>query len=432
MKDKRIAILFLTIFIDLLGFGIIIPILPNLAKEFASESNLSIQPDIAVGLVAAVFSVIQFLFAPIFGSISDRLGRRPIILGSILVNAIGYVMFGFASSFALLIISRIVSGFGSANISAAQAYIADITSPEERAKKMGIIGAAFGLGFVFGPPIGGWLYDWGINSVALEPILNSGNAADMKRQLAEGMALKRSVGLEYVGIFSAILCLINLVLAWKYLPESIQEKSGVKRKPSETFKGMITVWSVEIVGELLLINFIYIAAFSMMQINASVLWKEHYGLSPKAIGNIFGIIGIFSAVVQGGLIGVFQKKFGLKRMLLWGAPLCAIGLSIIPLPSKEWFYPVQILAIFFLAMGNGFLMPSINSLVSMHSPAGSQGKMMGILQSMGSLARAVGPLFSGVLYAQYFALPYLMGGFLMLIVFILALMLNAKLAKNTP
>ena len=144
MKDKRIAILFLTIFIDLLGFGIIIPILPNLAKEFASESHLSIQPDIAVGLVAAVFSVIQFLFAPIFGSISDRLGRRPIILGSILVNAVGYVMFGFASSFTLLIISRIVSGFGSANISAAQAYIADITSPEDRAKKMGIIGAAFG------------------------------------------------------------------------------------------------------------------------------------------------------------------------------------------------------------------------------------------------------------------------------------------------
>ncbi len=432
MKDKRIAILFLTIFIDLLGFGIIIPILPNLAKEFAAESQFGIQPDIAVGLVAAVFSVIQFLFAPIFGSISDRLGRRPIILGSILVNAIGYLMFGFASSFALLIISRIVSGFGSANISAAQAYIADITSPEERAKKMGIIGAAFGLGFVFGPPIGGWLYDWGMNSIHLEPIVEGLNPMDLKRQIAEGMAIKRGMGLEYVGVFSAMLCVINLILAWRYLPESIQEKSGVKRKPSETFKGMVTVWSVEIVGELLLINFIYIAAFSMMQINASVLWKEHYGLSPKAIGNIFGIIGIFSAIVQGGLIGVFQKKLGLKRMLIWGAPIIAVGLSIIPLPTREWFYPVQIMAILFLALGNGFLMPSINSLVSMHSPAGSQGKMMGILQSMGSLARAVGPLFSGILYAQYFALPYLAGGFLMLVVFVLALMLNSKLEKNTP
>ena len=403
MKDKRIAILFLTIFIDLLGFGIIIPILPNLAKTMAAASPIGINPDIAVGLVAAVFSIIQFLFAPLFGALSDRVGRRPIILGSILVNALGYVLFGFAGSFLVLLLARVVSGFGSANISAAQAYIADITDAKDRAKKMGIIGAAFGLGFVFGPPLGGWLF-------------SAGNHTEYG-------------GMIFVGLFTAALCLINFILAFVLLPESNTSMGGVKRKPKDTFKGMVQAWSIEIVGELLLINFIYISAFSMMQINAAVLWKEHYYLSPKAIGNIFGVIGVFSAIVQGGLIGFFQKKIGLNRMLLWGCPIAGLGLTIIPMPTLEWFYPVQIFAIFLLAIGNGLLMPSINSMVSLHSPADAQGKMLGILQSMGSLARTVGPLASGFLYASYFRLPYIAGGALMLVTFLLALILVRKLKR---
>ncbi len=403
MKDKRIAILFLTIFIDLLGFGIIIPILPNLAKTMAAASPIGINPDIAVGLVAAVFSIIQFLFAPLFGALSDRVGRRPIILGSILVNALGYVLFGFAGSFLVLLLARVVSGFGSANISAAQAYIADITDAKDRAKKMGIIGAAFGLGFVFGPPLGGWLF-------------SAGNHTEYG-------------GMIFVGLFTAALCLINFILAFVLLPESNTSMGGVKRKPKDTFKGMVQAWSIEIVGELLLINFIYISAFSMMQINAAVLWKEHYYLSPKAIGNIFGVIGVFSAIVQGGLIGFFQKKIGLNRMLLWGCPIAGLGLTIIPMPTLEWFYPVQIFAIFLLAIGNGLLMPSINSMVSLHSPADAQGKMLGILQSMGSLARTVGPLASGFLYASYFRLPYIAGGTLMMVTFLLALILVRKLKR---
>lgn len=404
MRDKRIAILFLTIFIDLLGFGIVIPILPNLAKTMASASAFGLNPDVAVGLVAAVFSIIQFLFAPLFGALSDRIGRRPIILGSILVNALGYMIFGFAGSFVTLLLARIICGFGSANISAAQAYIADISDAKDRAKKMGIIGAAFGLGFVFGPPLGGWLYSVGAHSTY--------------------------GGMMYVGLFTALLCGLNFILAFVLLPESNTQMGGVRRKPIDTFKGMAQAWNLEVIGELLLINFIYITAFSMMQINAAVLWKEHYFLSPKAIGNIFGIIGIFSAIVQGGLIGFFQKKIGLNRMLLWGCPFAGLGLMLIPLPSLEWFYPVQVVAIFFLAIGNGLLMPSVNSLVSLYAPADAQGKMLGILQSMGSLARSIGPLASGFLYAHYYRLPYFAGGFLMLITFGLAAVLLRKL-KNT-
>jgi MFS family permease len=183
------------------------------------------------------------------------------------------------------------------------------------------------------------------------------------------------------------------------------------------------------VGELLLIGFVYVAAFSMMQINASILWKEKYHLNPAEIGNIFGIIGIFSAIVQGGLIGLFQNKIGLKKMLIWGCPIAAIGLTLIPLPSVEWFYPVQIVAILFLALGNGFLMPSINSLVSINTPPESQGKMLGIFQSISSLARVIGPVLSGFLYAITPGLPYYVGGLFMMMAFILALVLSNKLTE---
>lgn len=400
MKDKRIAILFLTIFIDLLGFGIVIPILPNLAKTMAITSNMSFNPDYAVGIIAAAFSVIQFLFAPMFGSLSDRIGRRPIILGSILVNAIGYFIFGIAGNFVILLISRIISGFGSANISAAQAYIADITTPADRAKKMGIIGAAFGLGFVFGPPIGGYLFLAG--------------------------------GLYYVGVFTAILCLLNFVLAFLFLPESNTNKSGHKRKASDTFKGMFQVWSIEVIGELFLINFIYIMAFSMMQINGSVLWKEKYGLNEKQVGNIFGMIGVAGAIVQGLLIGLFSKKLGLKKMLLIGCPVVGIGLAIIPLPPTiEWFYVNQTIAIILLSVGNGLLMTSINSLVSINSPAQAQGTMLGTLQSLSSLSRVVGPLIASFLYAQSKELPFYTAGILMFGIFFLAIKLSKKLkAEN--
>ena len=399
MKDKRILTLFLTIFIDLLGFGIIIPILPVVTKKMAIQSGLHLDADVAVGLTMGVFSLMQFLFSPIWGSLSDKIGRRPIILGSILATAVGYVMLGVSNTFIILFLARLVAGIGSANVSAAQAYIADITPPQERAKRMGLIGAAFGLGFVFGPPIGGALFAAG--------------------------------GLMWVGFATAALCVLNFAMAWFTLPESLTEKNIERRSFISSFTGLRHVWKEEVLGELFVINVIYIAAFSMMQVNASVLWHEHYHLTEKEVGYMFGFIGVCSAVVQGGLIGTIQRVVGLQRMLLFGCPIVAVGLSIIPLPSQEWFVMVQICAVIFLAIGNGMLMPAINSLVSANTPAHDQGKTLGLLQSTGSLARSVGPVVSGFLYSMGFMFPYLSAGVLMMFTFLLAIKLTRKLAVNT-
>jgi multidrug resistance protein len=418
MKDKRVLTLFLTILIDLIGFGIVIPVLPTLTKSIAARSDFFLGPDMAVGLVIFCFAIMQFLFSPFWGSYSDRIGRRPIILISIFIAAIGYIMLGFGQSLWVIFAARIVSGIGSANISAAQAYIADITPPHDRAKRMGLIGAAFGIGFVIGPPIGGWLFHLGEQIFTIGPAM-----------LKNGAQVYPDGGLRMLGFFCAALAVINLIMAFFMLPESLTEKKTDKRKFLKSFEGFTTVWRLEVIGELFTINFIYVAAFMMMQIISAILWKERYGIDELHIGYIFGFIGFCSAVIQGGLIGVFQRLVGVKKMLIWGCPLVAVGLALVPLPSKEWFYPIQALSIICLTVGNGFLMPSINALVSINTSSQDQGKTLGLLQSFSSLARAAGPLLSTALYGYFYALPYIVATSLMILAFILALRLSKQI-KN--
>lgn len=420
MKDRRILTLFLTIFIDLVGFGIVIPVLPNLTKDVAMKQGFFLGPDVAVGLVVFFYAFMQFIFSPLWGSLSDRVGRRPIILISIVLSSLGYFMLGFGSSLWLIYAARIVSGIGSANISAAQAYIADITPPHERAKKMGLIGAAFGLGFILGPPLGGWLYHLG------QAMIETGPA-----QLVNGKLIHPEGGLRMLGYFCAALSLLNLVMAWFTLPESLNREIAIKkRRFSEAFTGLASIWRVKVIGELFLVNFIYIAAFMMMQINNSLLWREHYGIDELHMGYLFGVIGLCSAVIQGGMIGLFQKWIGVKRMLMYGCPLVAVGLLIVPLPSREWFYPVQVLSILFLTIGNGLLMPSINALVSINTPPDEQGKTLGLLQSLSSLARAIGPVISTALYAAFYMMPYIAAALLMMIAFYVAVRLSGQIRNE--
>lgn len=419
MKDRRILTLLLTVFIDLIGFGIVIPILPILTKGIATRSGFFLGPDMAIGMVVFCFAIMQFVFSPLLGSVSDRVGRRPIILGSILVSAAGYCLLGFGQTLWILFAARIVSGIGSANISAAQAYIADITPPKDRAKRMGLIGAAFGIGLIIGPPLGGWIFEWGKHSLEIGTGI-----------MEKGKMIFPDGGLRLVGFFTAGLCLVNFVMAFFTLKESLPEKNVNHRKFLSSFKGLVTIWKVPVLSDLFLINLLYVTAFMMMQIISSVLWKEKFGISETSIGNLFGFMGLCSAIIQGGLIGFFQKRLGMMKMLIYGCPMVAVAILIIPFPSREWFYPVQLFSIMLLTLGNGLLMPSINALVSINAPNAEQGKILGALQSLASLARGLGPLLSTFLYGLFVPLPYFVASLIMVVAFMVALKLSTIMKKQ--
>jgi MFS family permease len=248
--------------------------------------------------------------------------------------------------------------------------------------------------------------------------------------LQNGETIYPDGGLRLLGFFCAGLCVLNFILAYFLLPESLSKMNEDHRKFSQSFQGFTSIWRVEIIGELFVINVIYIAAFMMMQINSAIMWKERYGLDEVHTGYIFGFIGLCSAVIQGGLIGKFQKWIGVKKMLVYGCPLVAVGLVLVPLPSQDWFYPVQALSILCLTVGNGFLMPSINSLVSINTSALDQGKTLGLLQSFSSLSRAIGPLISTAIYSIFYMLPYLVAAGLMLIAFWLAIRLSHQIGNE--
>ncbi|MDP3929509.1 MAG: MFS transporter, partial [Bacteroidota bacterium] len=260
MKNRSpIFVLFVTIFIDLLGFGLIIPILPIFALELQASS-------LQIGLIAGLYSLMNFVFAPFWGTLSDKIGRRPVMLISIFITMLAYVFFAFTNSLWFLVISRIFAGIGSANISAAQAYISDITEPKDRAKNMGLIGAAFGLGFIFGPPAGGFLKSLsGSGSVAL------------------------------VGYFAASLCAINWVLAYAYLPESLKEKQHDKPFRFKPIGDLFLELKKPVIRELFSVNFLFITSFAMMQITLAILWIEHYLLNEKQVGFVFMFMGLTSA-----------------------------------------------------------------------------------------------------------------------------------------
>lgn len=390
-NKKAFTIIFLTVFIDLLGFGLVIPILPTYAKELGASN-------IEVGFLAGIFSIMNFFFTPFLGSYSDRVGRRPIILLSISANVIGYLIFGFAGNLTLFMLSRIVNGIGSSNIAAAQAYISDITKPEDRTKYLGMIGAAFGLGFVFGPAAGGFI--------------------------------KSHYGFEWVGFTAAILCGINFLSAYFFLPESIKEKNAASPIRFVPLKDYANALQKPLLREILFLWIIYIMAFTMMQTVSALLWKEHYGMDEKHIGFIFAIIGVSSAIAQGGLVGLISKKLGRNRILLLGCVLMCIGLGMIPLIPQNMFWTGTVLWIALTAIGGGCLTPSLQSLVSLISPPSEQGRMLGLSQSLGSLSRVLGPAISGFAYDLHFSTPYFIGSGLMVVCFLLANIIIKLLNKR--
>ena len=393
MKNKpALSLIFLTVFIDLLGFGILIPILPSFAvKELGVDET-------AVGIAIAIYSLVQFLFNPILGRLSDKHGRKPVIVLCLFINALGYVIFAFTSSYLILLVSRIVAGVGGSSIAVAQAYIADVTTKETRSKGMGLIGSAFGLGFVFGPLIGGFLSKLGYMETGL------GAAA-----------------------FSFIAFIVTMIL----LPESNLDRSEFV----ETKRRMLNIDAIlktfKNPNLAILISLFFILTFSFANIYGTfaLLGFQVYGFTDLQNGYMFGIVGLSSALVQGGLIGPLTKFLGKKKILILGSFLIMVTLAIIPYAGNFLWLAVDSI---FMSFGTGMLQPTLLSLISEVASDTEQGITLGVNQSLSALARMFGPLWGGFAFEFFgYPFPFLTGAAFMFLIVIATIFYIPKKLKLT-
>jgi DHA1 family tetracycline resistance protein-like MFS transporter len=368
-----LVIIFITVFIDLVGFGIIIPMLPFYAEAYGASA-------FEVGLLATSFSLMQFLFAPVWGRLSDRLGRRPIILTGLLGSALSYFAFGLAESLAMLFAARIVAGIAGANIPTAQAFIADTTTAENRAKGMGLIGAAFGLGFILGPAIGGFLSQWGYHMPAF---------------------------------FAAALSLANFIAGWLFLPESLPKEKRGLRRPTGRIDAFKTAMARPALPLVLLVSFLVMTAFSAFESMFALFAGARFGYGATTIGYLFAWVGIVLAIVQGLLVGRVVPKIGEHRLVPAAILLMALALVGHAVAPNV---PALMLAMGLLAVGMGFNSPATLSMVSRLADPSDQGATLGVSQSLASLARIVGPVWAGLAFDGLgITVPFLISAALMLV-----------------
>lgn len=381
-RKPSLLVIFLSVFIDLIGFGIVLPLLPNYAAE-------NFQPGfhgkgLVIGAIIASFSLMQFLFAPAWGRLSDRIGRRPVMLISNLGASGSYALFAIASGMSgmlglvWLFASRIFAGICGANLSVASAYIADISPPEKRSARMGLIGMAFGLGFIFGPAIGAF---------AIE-VFHSKQAP---------------------GWVAAVFCAANFILGWIILGESRQPSSEhVVARPK------LNQWAHTLaqpkLGLLIAIFFLATFCFTCFESTFPLLAKQEFpgtgGNLNYRIGYLFTYAGVIAALVQ-GVIGRLVKTFGEPNLIFSSLIVFAIGLAGLPFAKSLWEILV-VLAL--LAIGSGLNRPPVFGMISLNSSSHEQGANLGVAQSFGALARILGPIFAGGLFFVHEALPYLICG----------------------
>lgn len=386
-KSKTpLLLIFMTVFIDLMGFGLVIPILPTYAQQLHAS-------DFMVGLLIASYSIMQFLFTPFWGRLSDRIGRRPVLLISLAASFVGYLIWGFSTSLIWLFASRIVAGFGNANIAVAQAYIADITTKENRARGMGMVGAAFGLGFVLGPALG---------------------------------CLLVQNGLGFVGFVAAGFSLVDLILTFFLLPEPKERGTF----GNDRFGLGIDFYIKNVTSAKLrvsfLIFFISTFAFANMEATLVLLTSKLYNWGPKENGLLFVYIGILIVIVQGGMIRQLTKKYSEKKLITVGSFLVAAGLFLTPV-TNSWM--VLALAMTLLSIGSGINNPCNQSIISKLAPEETVGGVLGLGQSVSTLGRIFGPIVGCALFEKLgYLSPYIAGGLCMIIV----VALSFKLPETEP
>ncbi len=374
-------VLFLTVFLDLLGFGIVLPFLPMFAVRLGISS-------FGVGAILAVYSLMQLIFAPVLGRVSDRIGRRPVIMLGLLGSSVSYLIYGLAASFAWLLVSRAVHGACAATVSTAQAYIADTTDASDRGRGMGLIGAAFGLGFVLGPAMGGLL---------------------------------GHLSLRVPGYFASALTFANLIFAALRLPESHPPEPG-QRISLALIAAPLVEMPRQLVGHhlsrLFWIAFLTTTALAAFEATFALMVPQVYGYGAAGVGVLLAVAGLVQALAQGYLLGRMLRRLGEARLLALGIALFALGLGpLANLPSRG----ALVVGLALLSLGYGFASPAIASLISRRAARDLQGEALGLNQSALSLARILGPLAGGLAYGTVGRpAPYLGGALAAVVAFILA------------
>jgi MFS family permease len=361
-----LGIIFLIVFMDLLGFGIIIPLLPFYVPGYRDNA-------LKVTLLFSIYSICQFFGAPILGLISDRHGRKPVLTLSQVGGAVGYLLLALATQvhwqtagtmLTIVYVSRVISGFTGGNISTAQAYVSDVTTPENRAKGMGVLGAAFGIGFTFGPAIGGIL---------------------------------GSVNKSLPAYFAAGFGLLAAVLTQVLLPES--RPSAPAEAEAWLHPSRFTpIIRRPVLVQLLGISFFTMAAFVMMESTLALFLNDRFGFSERAVGGFFAFAGLVISVVQGGLIGRLTKRFGDWPLAILGPLMVAVGMAGFTASAWYAWIPLLFVASAFNATGRSLQQPTVSSLISKFSNPRDHGVVFGLYHGLLSLARVAGPLVAGFAY----------------------------------
>ncbi|MFN7915023.1 MAG: MFS transporter [Vicinamibacterales bacterium] len=378
---RPLLVIFLTIFVNLVGFGIIIPLLPFYAETFGASP-------LTIGLLFAVFSACQLIAAPALGDLSDRYGRRPVLIFSLLGTVVSFVMMAMAHSIAMLFAARIVDGLSGGNISTARAYVADVTEPKDRARAYGLIGAAFGLGFIMGPALSGILARYSITA----PVWAA-----------------------------AAVTLVATGMAWFWLPETVHRAAAGTGMP---FRNLAEMMRRPGLRRMLWIDFIYWFAFAIFQTTFALFVANRFGFDVSETGYFFAAFGVLGAVIQGGVIRPIVHRFGDKTTFILGLVCAAVGLVAATFANTIVLFTLALVP---LALGIGFGHPTVSALVSRAGRQDEQGRVQGAAGAMESLGRAAGPVWGNAALARYGdAMPYLSAAVCLGLTLVLSLSYTVK------
>ena len=423
VKRSTFGVVFLTIFLDMVGFSVLFPLFPEMLEHYlAREARIGgglvtdfvnfilsfsivgedsgsfrFETVIFGGALGSLYAILQFFFAPIWGRLSDKVGRRPVLLYTLGGTCLGYLLWIFAGDFWFLVLSRILGGVASGNLSVATAAIADVTSRKNRSKGMALVGIAFGLGFILGPALGGLSFYWQLASVSDE--------------------IFSFTPFSSAALISMSLAVVNLIWVWARFRETLPKENRVaerRPKPAIFQLGRIENHAVR---KTCLAYLFYMISFSGMEFTLTFLAVERFSYSPREIVNMFLLIGLTLIFAQGFFVRRFVGKMGERRMALWGI---AIGTLAFLMISNSFNETIFFIALFLMSCGVALISPTLTSLTSLHSSESDQGFHLGVFRSSGSMARACGPLLAGLVYFTCGSVTaYTFGAIILLVPFLI-------------